>query len=175
MKQSPPMVRAQGRMAPGVLTKDGFLGPDRRDLAEIVDEDDGAVRRLGLTHRAIADALDRLTRAAVEALGAPVAQGGYEVCASESRGGLPCPFGHPGLYPKTVVEATRIETGQGLRWTALNVHLIAEHGFYEGKGSLFRLDPAVIARFLGLVPADPEADREGSGGGRIPPEDQWIP
>ncbi|GAB4270299.1 MAG: hypothetical protein Kow0092_24580 [Deferrisomatales bacterium] len=150
MKQPPHLARAQARMAPGVLTMDGFLGPDARDLVEILEDDDGEVRRLGLTHQAIAAALERLTRKATEALGALTREGVYEVCACETRGGLPCPFGHPGLYEKTVIEARRTDTGQKLLWTVLQVHLIGAHGFYQGKGSYFRIEPAELAAFLGL-------------------------
>jgi hypothetical protein len=150
VKQPPHLARAQGRMAPGVITLDGFLGPDPRELIEILQDDDGVVHRLGLSHREVADALERLTHRAVEALGSPVRDGVYELQAEESRGGLPCPFGHAGLFDKTVVEARRVDTGQTLTWSALHVHLIGEHGFYEGRGSVFRLEPAVLAKFLGL-------------------------
>lgn len=152
MKQPPHLSRAQARMAPGVLTMDGFLGTDPRDLIEILQDDDGAVRRLDLRHGQLADALQRLTDAAIRAFGAPVLEGVYEVCACEGMGVLPCPFGEPGLHPKAVIEAKRTDTGQHLSWPALQVHLIREHGFYEGRGSPFRLEPRTLARFLGLRP-----------------------
>ncbi len=158
MKQPPHLQRAQARMARGILTMDGFLGNDARDLVEILQDDDGEVRRLGLTHEGIARALQELTRRAIEANGTPVEVGLYEVCARETRGGLPCPFGHPGLYDKTVVEARRCDSGATLSWTALNVHLIAEHGFYEGKGSYFRLEPDRLAAFLDLEPDSMEIE-----------------
>ncbi|MHB8767362.1 MAG: hypothetical protein ACYDA8_23900 [Deferrisomatales bacterium] len=152
MRQSPELALTQARMARGVLTKDGFLGEDRRDLTEILQADDGEVRRLGLTHGALARALGELTEAAIGGFGARVEHGRFEVCACEAMGKLPCPFGHPGLFPKTVIEARRTDTGETLDWTALGVHLVEAHGFYEGRGSLFRLDPAGVARFLGIRP-----------------------
>lgn len=158
MKQPPHLQRAQARMARGVLTMDGFLGNDGRDLVEILQDDDGEVRRLGLTHARIARALEELTRKADESYGTPVDVGPYEVRALESRGGLPCPFGHPGLYEKTVIEARRHDSGATLSWTALNVHLIGEHGFYEGKGSYFRLEPDDLAAFLDLEPDSEELE-----------------
>lgn len=139
-------------MAPGVLTIDGFLGSDPRDLIEILEDDDGAVRRCGLTHSRISAALRRLTDAAVGGFGATVTEDVYEVCACEAMGKLPCPFGHPGLYAKAVIEAQRTDTGHRMTWTALQVHLIEEHGFYEGKGSPYRLDPVELVGFLGLLP-----------------------
>ncbi|HPX97077.1 MAG TPA: hypothetical protein PLO74_02920, partial [Thermotogota bacterium] len=40
MKMTPEMVRAQERMAPGVITAQGFLGNDPRNVAEIIAEDE---------------------------------------------------------------------------------------------------------------------------------------
>ena len=151
MKQSPLFEQAQERMAPGEITKEGFLGTDTRTLTEIIDADTAEVGRLGLTHARLAEKLEEVTHQAIFALGAPVCVGPIETSANEAMGKLPCPFGHPGLYPKAILEGCRCDTGQRLRWTALQVHLIAEHGFYEGKGSHFRLEPAEVARFLGLL------------------------
>ncbi len=155
MKQPPHLIRAQARMAPGVLTMDGFLGGDTRDLAEILEDDEGAVRRLGLRHDQLAAALQRLTEKAIGAFGAPVQEGLFGLCAWEAMGAIPCPFGEPGLHPKAVIEATRTDTGEHLSWTALQIHLIRGHGFYEGRGSPFRLEPEVLARFLAVQPEEP--------------------
>ena len=157
MKQSPELQQAQQRMTPGVLTMDGFLGTDPRDLIEILQADDGAVRRLGLTHVEIGAAMAVLTDQAVAAFGAVVEHGEHAVCACEAMGEMPCPFGHPGLYYKTVVEAEHPATGDTMMWSALQVHMVAEHGFYEGRGAHFRLEPEALARFLGIFP------REGEG------------
>lgn len=154
MKQAPQLAQAQARMAPGVITLEGFLGTDSRSLGEILQDDDGEIRRLGLTHEAVGGALAALTERAVAAFGAPAAAGAYEVCACEGMGVLPCPFVHPGLYPKAVIEARRTDTGERLTWTALQVHLIRAHGFYEGRGSSFRVGPAALSRFLRLAPGE---------------------
>jgi hypothetical protein len=152
MKQAPDLQQAQQRMAPGALTMDGFLGTDRRALVEILQDDDGAVRRLGLTHAEIGAAMAVLTDRAIAGFGAVVDHGDHEVCACEAMGRIPCPFGHPGLYYKTTVEAENSATGETLMWSALQVHMVTEHGFYEGRGSHFRLEPETLARFLGLLP-----------------------
>ena len=150
MKQSPLLEEAQTRMAPGAITKEGFMGHDQRSLTEIIDADGAKVARLGLTHEKIAARLEKVTHQAVFAMGAPVCVGPIEVTANEAMGKLPCPFEHPGLYPKAILEGHRCDTSQRLRWTSLQVHLIGEHGFYEGRGSTFRLEPEELARFLGL-------------------------
>ncbi|GAB6062064.1 hypothetical protein [Deferrisoma palaeochoriense] len=151
MKQSPELSAAQARMGRGALTRDGFLGTDGRDLLEILQDDDGRVRRLGLTHGEIAAALGRLTDAALAHLGAPaVLDDRFEVQSVEAMGRIPCPFGHPGLFVKAEIRARRLDTGDELVWTPLSVHLIGAHGFYQGRGSPYRLDPERLAAFLGL-------------------------
>ena len=50
---------------------------------------------------------------------------------------MACPFQHSGMYPK---ENVKSKTKTGEIWTALNIHMIREHGFYQGKGSP-RIEP----------------------------------
>jgi hypothetical protein len=151
MKQSPELSRAQERMKPGVISRDGFLGRDRRSLVEILEEADRRVNALGLTHARIADRMEQLLHLARRGLGTTVTvDDRYEVRSESARGGLPCPWGHPGMYPKTNVFLTNRVTGDEVMGTALHVHMIREHGFYEGRGGLFHLDPDTLARTLGL-------------------------
>jgi hypothetical protein len=35
----------------------------------------------------------------------------------------------------------------------MHIHLIDSHGFYEGKGSPFRLEPAALVEILDIQPA----------------------
>jgi len=151
MRQPPHLDAAQARMAPGRITRDGFLGSDRRALIEIIEQDRNAVARLGLTNQQIADRLDYLTEHGKAGLGTWVlVEGDLEVRVESVRGGLPCPWGHKGLYPKMNVFLRNLTTGEELVWTGMQIHLVREHGFYEGKGSPFRLDPERVARALGL-------------------------
>jgi len=154
MKQSPDWKRIQERMQPGQLTRDGMLGTDKRSIPEIIDADNATVMRIGLTHRDIADRLQSLQEAARERLGDTLVVGVvYEVRADEARGILPCPFGHPGgRFRKCVTYLKHLPTGQTLQWTDLGIHMIRDHGFYEGKGSPFRLEPAEIAHIFAIPP-----------------------
>jgi hypothetical protein len=34
----------------------------------------------------------------------------------------------------------------------LNIHLIKEHGFFEGKGSPFRIEPSVLTKMIFTTP-----------------------
>jgi hypothetical protein len=41
-----------------------------------------------------------------------------------------------------------IKLDREITYTLLNSHLIGEHGFYEGKGSPFRLEPRELIDIL---------------------------
>jgi len=69
MKQSPQMQRIQENMRPGAIALEGFLGRDTRNLADILEEDNSAVRRLDLSHGVIAQRMEELKNAGAEGLG----------------------------------------------------------------------------------------------------------
>ena len=54
--------------------------------------------------------------------------------------------------PAKAVEGVslRIESGKTLTFTGLQIHLVEAHGFYEGRGSRYRLDPARLKEVLEL-------------------------
>jgi len=153
MKESPNEKRIHDLMRAGGLTLDGMLGRDRRSLAEIVGEDQSTCNKLGVTHREIAQRLREVTNAARPGLGTTVVvEDVYEVRVEEVRGALPCPFDHPGAYPKRITLLKHRETGEEIQWTALGVHMIEEHGFYQGRGARFRVDPMKAIRVLNFPP-----------------------
>lgn len=151
MKQSVEYNIIQDNMRPGAITRDGMLGHDRRNLRDIIEADDAAVRRLGLTHASVAARMRGLRDAGREGLGETVTVAErFDVRVDSVRGKLPCPFLHEGLFEKEFVEVLNRGNGARTTFTALNIHMIEAHGFYEGLGSPFRLDPARLARALGL-------------------------
>ncbi|MBM4142954.1 MAG: hypothetical protein FJ225_05085 [Lentisphaerae bacterium] len=150
MKQTPALDAARRQMRPGAIVRDGFLGADRRPLVDILDADDAAVKRLGYTHAALAGRMRELRAAGARGLGEAVCvPPHFEVRVDSVRGKLPCPFGHPGLYPKTNITVKNLaQGGRAITYTDLGIHMIEEHGFYEGRGARFRADPAELARIL---------------------------
>ncbi len=149
MKQSPQLDSIQEQMKPGVITLDGFLGTDERNLIDILIEDDWTVRRLGCTHAEIAERMKYFRDRGSEGLGQFIlVDDHFEVRVDSVRGVLPSPFGGPGMYGKvnTTVRNTRL--GKEVTYTDLHIHFIGEHGFYEGKGSPFRLDPEEVIDVL---------------------------
>jgi len=138
-------------MQPGVLSLTGFLGTDRRNLADILEADAREVARLNVTHEQIADRLATLVRCGLDGLETEVVcETDYRVRHHGARGRIPCPWGHLGIYEKGDVHLTRISTGESVIVSELQVHLIRTHGFYQGKGSPYRLEPATLKRLLDL-------------------------
>jgi len=152
MKQTPILDRAQALMQPGVLTASGMLGDDPRRLVDILEADDAEVRRLGLSHEAIAARLRALRRAGTAGLGDPVdVPPNFQVRVESIRGRLSCPY-KDGLVSKSYTTVRNTRLGREVVFTDLNVHLIAVHGFYLGRGAPYRLDPAELAAVLELAP-----------------------
>jgi hypothetical protein len=153
MKQTVQMDRIQEKMQPGVITRDGFLGNDRRKLIDILIEDDEAVKRMDLTHQQIANRMIELRDAGMRGLGEFInVEPHYEVRVVSVRGKLPCPFGDPGIFPKTNTTVHNTRLDREITFTDLHIHMIGSHGFYEGKGSPFRLEPKVLAELLDIEP-----------------------
>jgi len=151
MKRTPEDQRIVERMAPGALCAEGFLGVDGRSLGDILADDAREVESMGLTHEQIAATLEDILCAAQEALGNPVSVGEHlsAVC-SDAMGPIPCPWGGCGLFAKGEVHLTDTAGGRTLCFTPLSVHLIRRHGFYQGRGGRYRLEPSELAHLLGL-------------------------
>lgn len=148
MKQTPEMDGIQAEMRPGRITRSGLLGADTRKLADIIEADDADVKRLGLTHAAIAGRMRALRQAGKERLGNTTSVcPNFEVRIFSVRGKLPCPF-HDGICRKTNtwVRNTRLE--RELTYSDLGIHMIEAHGFYEGRGATYRADPRELAEVL---------------------------
>ena len=130
------------RLQPGVLTQRGFLGHDGRDLARIIEEDDVSVRSLGLTHLGVAARMRYLAAHGKAGFGDPVCPNGRHVITyREAMGGAPCPWGDCPRVPNAVIRVQNEALDREVTFTELSVHLIGAHGFYQGRGSPFRLDP----------------------------------
>ena len=174
MKQTVQMDRIQEKMQPGVYTRDGFLGADRRKLIDILIEDDEAVKRMDLSHQRIAERLIELRDAGMRGLGEFInVEPHYEVRVVSVRGKLPCPFGDPGIFPKTntVVRNTKLDREVSRR-TASRVQRDGQRGSLTVRAGVIHRGEA-FARLLGLAfaDADPgpaeEADSLDQVGSRI--------
>ncbi len=149
MKRSPDMQRLEETLRSSKIAGGGFLGSDPRPLEEILDADAAELARLGHTQYELADRMRHISSRAEQGLGSWVAVDEIiEAAVTDTRGLMPCPWPHPGTYSKTVVSARNLRTGKMIQWSELNIHLVEEHGFFEGRGSAFRLEPAELADIL---------------------------
>lgn len=152
MKQTVQMQQIQEKMKPGVITRDGFLGSDRRNLIDILVDDDAEVKRMDLDHRIVAERMVELRDKGMRGLGDFITvEPHFEVRVDSVRGKLPCPFGDPGVFPKTNTMVRNLELNREILFTDLNIHMILVHGFYEGKGSPFRVEPKDLAEVLEIT------------------------
>ena len=141
MKQNPALATVLQRLAPGRLSRSGFLGQDDRPIEEIVAADLAELDAAGVSGTQIADLLDELHRSADEGLEAPcdVFGGRATVQIIETMGRLSCPFACGFRTHKGVVH---VKAGTvDVIFTPLQAHLIREHGFFQGRGGDFRLEP----------------------------------
>lgn len=149
MKESPDTQKLEQILRSPAFSACGFIGTDTRSLAEIIDADLAEVARLGYTSQQIAKRMQQITNAAKDALGNWIAiDNTHRAMIMEVKGRIPCPWPHAGNFAKRVTTMQDTKTGRQVYWSDLNIHLIAEHNFFEGRGSLFRIDPKGIVEML---------------------------
>ncbi len=150
MKMTPEMLRAQERMAPGVITAQGFLGYDPRNVAEIIAEDEYYCALHDIEIDRLVAKMRELQEAGQMGLGEAITVAPYwEVRVNEARGVLPCPFSD-GVYGKINTIVKDKQSGRELVFSDLTTHLIEAHHFFQGKGSPFRNEPEDYVRILRL-------------------------
>ena len=159
MKQTPQEQKIYDDFKPGKITKEGFLGDDTRHVHDIIEEDMHTLARLGVTQEQIADRLQYFIEEGKKGLETPVDLGDFTTQVIWRRGMLPSPFGDPKrLYHKIVATVFNKHLNKELRYTQLNVHMIGDHGFFEGKRSVFRLEPEEVVEVLEIKPEISESE-----------------
>ena len=149
MKKSPQEQELESVLRSAKSVAGGFMGDDRRGLSEIIDSDLRAVSRLKVTVKQIAECMQEVTAKATSGLGNWVQIDSHrQARVHEARGWLPCPWPHPGRFAKRVTTLRHVKSGDTISWSDLNIHMIAEHGFFEGKGSSFRIEPGRLTELI---------------------------
>lgn len=150
----------------------GFLGRSER-LLEIMAADNRFVQNLGLTHQELARPLLLLGYyARKNHRGSEITLGGltFTVRAKVYTSPQYSPF-HDGTAEGTDVTIINKKTGYGLTYSLLVPLMIERYGFYEGKGTSYRVDPRMIIDILRTekspeavvhqrLPFEPANDRE---------------
>jgi hypothetical protein len=147
MKESPQMQKLEAVLRSSKLVAGGFMGTDTRSLSEIIEADVSQLSRLDFTAKQIAARMQEITNIAKAALGNWVdLDDKRRARVDEAKGIIVCPWPHPGRFAKRVTTIECTESGESIHWSDLNIHLIAEHGFFEGKGSNFRIEPDTLVK-----------------------------
>lgn len=148
MKENPDQELLRQKLQPGKLSAEGFLGHDARRPDEIIRDDAQIFEQLGTTPQALASRMRELTEAGKAGLGRPVRVGDLEVTVTDAMGGIPCPFSDAFRADKRQTHAVSCRTGAEAAWSDLNIHMLEKHGFCEGRGSYFRLEPETLLSLM---------------------------
>ncbi len=148
MKENPKEMTIREDMEEGVLSQEGFLGDDTRSINEIIREDQDVLETKGISQKDLAIAMRRLMIAGQDGLGDPIEFEGYEVKVDEWRGKIACPFKDNHKTAKKIINVKRLSDGKDMCWSALSVHLIDHHCFFQGRGATYRLEPIELIDLL---------------------------
>jgi hypothetical protein len=136
-------------MRPGGLSKAGFLGKDERLLDVMADDNDHVLGKLKLTHQEMARHLHVLGAIGRKEQGKEVAYRGvrFRVEVTAYRGYQHSPF-RDGTKTNEDAKVTNLDNGKTLTYSLLVPLMIERYGFYEGKGTSYRVDPARVVEVL---------------------------
>lgn len=149
MKQSPEKDKLEAVLRSSKLVSGGFLGSDRRSVSEIVEDDGRQLADAGVGCEELAGRMREITDGAKGQLGRCVnISDKVEAWVEEAKGVLVCPWPHSGGISKRTTTVRNVETGESITWSDLNIHLIEAHGFFEGRGSAMRLEPAELVKLI---------------------------
>ena len=149
MKANPRDELLKRDMREGRLSRDGFLGDDERNIEAIIAEDGAILAEAGVSAAKIADTMHVLTQKGLEGMGEECPVDDYLIKVEEYMGFMGCPFkdGHRLAKRNTTI---RKQSGKSMMWTDVSIHLIGAHGFFQGKGAEYRLEPMQLIDLLGL-------------------------
>lgn len=158
-----PIAALEKEMRPGASSDSGFLGEAESLLEVLVADNDTVTQKLKLSHAQLAKPLLVIGYyAAQHASTKPIAvsygKEVFQVHSSLSRGFQDSPF-DDGTKTNATILITNLRTGQKLNYSLLVPHMIERYGFYEGKGTPYRVDPLKIAQVLGLAPEESKPAR----------------
>jgi hypothetical protein len=153
-----PLAELDLRMQPGRYSQVGFLAPGE-SLSDVLSADARALAEIGCTAQMLADALDQLLAAALEAGGSRTRVSDFVVSIARFKGYQLCPFaaeperhqcqaGGGQRYGSIDWDIRNRRTGRRLTGPGLIVHLIGAHGFFEGPRAPLRVDPRALAELL---------------------------
>lgn len=149
MKRSPSEIKLEKMLRSSKFVAGGFMGNDPRTPEEVIRTDAACLERLGRTSFQIAERMRMFTQKAAAAMGNSIQiEDKFEIRCEEWKGMLICPWPHSGRFAKRLTTCRRLDTGQEIVWSDLNIHFIESHQFFEGKGAAYRLEPEILVQIL---------------------------
>jgi hypothetical protein len=127
------------------LFDEGFRGADE-DLDRLLRDDHGTVtEELNTSHHALALPLLKLVEVRHRGYPEVMIFGGYryQLKWDPSQGPQSSPF-HDGTWTDLDYELTNLDTGTTFKFSGLVPIMIYLYGFYEGKGTSYRVPPELI-------------------------------
>jgi hypothetical protein len=150
-----PIADLEDDMRPGGLSTAGFLGEGERLLGVLAADNRYVVDERGLTHQGLARPLLILGAVAVkyaEREPREITYHGrkFKVRANLSRVFVRSPF-HDGTRTNCTVTAENLGNGKKLTYSLLVPQMIERYGFYEGKGTRYRVEPRAVLEVLDFL------------------------
>ncbi len=148
-EEAPSLAKLKGRLNPGKSSGAGFLG-EREKFEDVLAADHKHVTEdLKLTHQALAEPLLKMMAAHYFGFPDEFTYMGYRYKWSEVgwMGSQFSPF-NDGTSASHDITLTNLDSGATLTFSALVPHMIYRYGFYEGKGTSYRVEPDAILNLL---------------------------
>ncbi|HBG27186.1 MAG: hypothetical protein A2Y10_07425 [Planctomycetes bacterium GWF2_41_51] len=149
MKESPEIQKLEKQLRSTNISAFGFMGTDSRSLSEIINSDMSDLSELGVSITKIVSRMKEITAKAESSLGNwTQIDDRLQARVDEAKGHIICPWPHPAGCAIRITYVRIPETNQDFQWTDLNIHLIEEHNFFEGKGSPYRIEPKELVKII---------------------------
>ena len=149
----------ESSMRPGKLSKAGFLG-DKERLLEVMAADNDWIVQARLTHQEIACHL-RVLAVVSRRESKPFIYHGTRLRAKiiQYDGFQESPF-NDGTKASTDVALENLDNGERIWYSSLVPMMVERYGFYESKGTLYRVDPKAVVKVLPFLTAKKQAGRK---------------
>jgi hypothetical protein len=145
-------------MRPGKLSTKGFLGAEESLVDLLAADNDLVLGRLGLTHQALARPMlvvGAIARKNLPPKGDETYSFRYQgkrfrVSLLTFRGIVHSPF-EDDTKTNNEVTVENLDNGKKLKYSLLVPQMIERYGFYEGKGTPYRVEPSDIVTVFDFV------------------------
>jgi hypothetical protein len=139
-------------MRPGELSRSGFLAKDESLLAVLAADNEYVVDKLGLTHQELAEHLLVLAAIGQQQGEKEFTYHGktFKISVAYAKGFQESPF-KDGTKTNTDVTIQNLDNGKKLQFSILVPIMMERYGFYEGKGTSYRVEPRKILDVLDFL------------------------